>query len=84
MSKDPVKEGKRQCLTYGSDYQNPYPPGTDSHNQFERGWSQTLKKYPHKVNLIDRKRSQENQKTQQETIIKSVLTAKAYRNAKGK
>jgi hypothetical protein len=40
---DYVEEGRKYCLTHGSKYHNPYPRGTDEHNQFERGWSQALK-----------------------------------------
>jgi hypothetical protein len=61
---DPVEEGKRHCLAYGSEYRNPYPPGTDAHNQFERGWSQTLKKYPHTVARIDKKSNEKNERRQ--------------------
>jgi len=81
---DPVEEGKKHYLAYGSEYRNPYPRGTDEHNQFERGWSQTLKKYPEVVARIDKERSEKNNQRQQTENRKSTTTAEAYRNAKGK
>jgi hypothetical protein len=81
---DPLEEGRKYCLTYGSEYRNPYPPGTDAHNLFERGWSQTLKKYPEEVARIDNKRQEERVKQQQEEVRKRTAAAEAYRNAKNK
>ena len=78
---DPIEEGEKHYLAYGSEYRNPYPPGTDEHNQFERGWSQTLKRCPKAVARIDKKG---NDWYQQTANHKSTLTAEAYRNAKGK
>jgi hypothetical protein len=81
---DYVDEGRRYCLTHGSKYHNPYPRGTDEHNQFERGWSQALKMYPEKVARIDKKNGEDGRYQQQMSNQKSTTTAEAYRNAKGK
>jgi hypothetical protein len=82
---DYVEEGRKYCLTHGSKYHNPYPRGTDEHNQFERGWSQALKMYPEKVARIDKKRNDENGRYRHQMVNrKSTTTAEAYRNAKGK
>lgn len=42
----PNEEGRAYFLKYGSKYSNPYPRGTNAHNEFERGWSQALKARP--------------------------------------
>jgi hypothetical protein len=81
---DYVEEGRKYCLTHGSKYHNPHPRGTDEHNQFERGWSQSLKMYPEKVARIDRKRDDEDGRYRQQIVNrKSTTTAAAYRDAKG-
>lgn len=80
---DPVEEGEKHCFTFGSEYRNPYPRETNEHNQFERGWSQTLKRYPEVVARIDKERNEENDQCQQTENHKSTTTAEAYRNAKG-
>lgn len=81
---DPFEEGEKYALTYGSNYKNPHPRGTDQHNQFERGWSQALKKYPEVIDRIDKKRNGNNERFRQSAASKLTATAEAYRNAKGK
>lgn len=82
---DPVEEGRKHALTYGSEYRNPYPRGTNEHDQFERGWSQTLKKYPETIDRIDKKRKEQNERNGHPPAdTKPAATAEAYRNAKGR
>jgi hypothetical protein len=82
---DYVEEGRKYCLTHGSKYHNPHPRGSVEHNQFERGWSQTIKMYPEKVARIDKKRNEENDLYRQQMVnSKLTTTAEAYRKAKGK
>ncbi|WP_018991611.1 hypothetical protein [Aromatoleum toluclasticum] len=42
-NKDIVAEGARHFRDY-KHYKNPYQPGTDAFNDFERGWVQALKR----------------------------------------
>lgn len=40
------QEGFQSYRKNKGNYSNPYAIGTNEHNNFERGWSQALKRYP--------------------------------------
>ena len=84
MTTNPIKEGEIYCLRYGTLYRNPYPPGTVEHNQFERGWSQTIKKHPNEVANIDKKRLLNDDSQKKSRQDKTLAEIYAYKNAKGK
>jgi hypothetical protein len=81
---DPIEDGEKYYFTHGFEYRNPHPRGTDKHNQFEREWSQALKKRPEVGARIDKKRKEENERRYESESRKSGTTAEDYRNAKGK
>lgn len=39
-----IKEGVKSFRENKGKYINPYKPGSDEYNDFERGWSQALKR----------------------------------------
>lgn len=78
---NPVEEGKKHYLAYGFQYRNPYPHRTDEHNQFERGWSQALKRCPKDAASTYKKGNDGGQQTVSRI---STTSAEAYRIAKGK
>lgn len=41
-----IEEGMKSFRKNKSKYKNPYKPGSDEYNNFERGWSQALKRFP--------------------------------------
>jgi len=55
LSKE-YREGTLYAQKNGGLYKNPYPVGSVEHNNFERGWSQELKKNPDVIARADRLR----------------------------
>lgn len=41
---DIIRQGKDDYFTQKGHYANPYPPGSDKFNAYERGWMQSLKR----------------------------------------
>lgn len=41
-----IEEGKKSLRKNKGKYKNPYEPGSNEYNDFERGWSQELKRCP--------------------------------------
>jgi hypothetical protein len=38
------REGRKAYFTNGDRPNNPYQPGSDAYNEFERGWTQSVKR----------------------------------------
>lgn len=51
----PYREGYDFYLTNKGQYRNPFPAGSPEHNEFERGWSQALKRFPISGDKIPKK-----------------------------
>lgn len=81
---DFIKEGELHYFKYGLSYRNPYPSTSDAHNQFERGWSQSLKKYPEVAERIENEKKDAESRQQRQKHLSKVNDAAAYRRAKGK
>ncbi len=46
MNRYVIEEGMRSFRINKGKLINPYDPGTQNHNDFERGWTQALKRAP--------------------------------------
>ena len=49
MDKEAYKLGQKSYVRNRGKYINPYPRSDSRHNDFERGWSQAIKKLPDTV-----------------------------------
>lgn len=83
------REGEAYYRRHGYNYKNPYPAATREHNDFERGWTQGLKKNPEIGEKLEKKEgvgSQGYQAEQQAKQTKESLERRKreYLRAKGK
>jgi hypothetical protein len=83
-NKEIEDEGKASCLTYGSQYLNPYDQKSPDYNSWDRGWSQAMKRYPSKVFRIDRDRQQAQDSIDNQNMKQDSITTDLYRKLKGK
>lgn len=82
MHSKEFEEGRLYYHQFGTAYQNPYAIGTLEHNDFERGWSQALKRYPNVGERIDRERAQNEERQKQREARIRAERAAAYRRTK--
>ncbi|MQM38895.1 hypothetical protein KBTX_02916 [wastewater metagenome] len=82
MESGAYNEGKQFALQHGTLYRNPYPAGSATHNDFERGWSQAHKRFPQAIAQADRKRESQNAAEREEQAVRRRRARDSYSRAK--
>jgi len=83
MDKAIEEEGKRYCLKHGSHYGNPYPLNSSEYNSWDRGWSQTLRRFPEKVARIDKQKAKYQASVDKQNQKKIRDSANKYKKLRG-
>lgn len=81
LSKE-YKEGSLHALKYGTHYSNPYKIDSKEYNDFERGWSQEIKKNPEAIAYADKLRKEREIATNVRTKEEIRKSRNEYKNAK--
>jgi len=85
INEDQYREGIKMYYESHGKYSNPYLIGSSEHNQFERGWTQSLKRDNGRL-AQSQYQSSYNRDTSSKLTTPSVsseLTAELYRSRKG-